>query len=345
MKLLKFNYYKDASYHFGKQILDVNDKPINYNKQLESVNGPIKLTMVTMYEEIRKYGGRSCPAVTVRSMVLMDSLNFLIKAKLNTGTNILFEGGGHPNPGSTITLKQYYVVRFHKDSDRVLLLVNDLSWYYPPYLPVCTSPVASTDGTAVIPDEYITQWYESELQHKVYKTALVVKACLHTGPKEIDFKSYLAEAPVEVTSVNDVTLHTTKKQKTCAVTDCLGKTCDCITKHGYLTCIVDMFPLSNMDWPDLYDQVVDRLDRNVRGASFEDFPPRHKRWALYWWYAINIFHIKGRASPLPDCFTDAVRKRFPNSNSEGYVGFRSTEDRLADVADLVYGQQAADGDV
>ena len=58
-------------------------------------------------------------------------------------------------------------------------------------------------------------------------------------------------------------------------------------------------------------------------SEFKDDKIKPRRLMLYWWYATNIYSIigKGNHGKLPDCLEYAIKKAYPEKNSEDWVGF------------------------
>ena len=110
----------------------------------------------------------------------------------------------------------------------------------------------------------------------------------------------------------------------------VGDECECITTYGLQKCVVETIPVRRIDKAELFWSVRNRLGPRVEALYFDELTTNHKRWCLYWYYAVNIFQIRSHASPLPSCVVSSVRRMYPNENNVPYVGFRSTEERAAD---------------
>ena len=107
--------------------------------------------------------------------------------------------------------------------------------------------------------------------------------------------------------------------------------CDCMKNHGYVGCVVCTYPFWKVDKDDLFEQVRARIgDDSLVAPTFDELPAKKKRWCFYWWYAVNIFHYKGKAQELPKCFVKALRGHFKDEGQDQPTGFRSTEERLQD---------------
>lgn len=102
--------------------------------------------------------------------------------------------------------------------------------------------------------------------------------------------------------------------------------CDCVTKHGLSKCDLEVHPVSYVCRKDLCEQVHDRLGGRISGATFDEFIPSHKRWSIYWYYAINVFGLAGvgqRRKLLPECFVECVRRMYPNPRGVCYTGHKN----------------------
>lgn len=56
-----------------------------------------------------------------------------------------------------------------------------------------------------------------------------------------------------------------------------------------------------------------------------DMEPHHKRFLLYWWFATNIYFVKGNKNrqELPPCVEACIKMTYPNHKGTPYVGFKS----------------------
>jgi hypothetical protein len=68
-------------------------------------------------------------------------------------------------------------------------------------------------------------------------------------------------------------------------------------------------PIEDLDVLELFFEVKEYLKGRVTADSFTDLSPSHKRFCLYWWYAMNMFGFGGgEAQKLPNCLTEAISK-------------------------------------
>jgi len=62
------------------------------------------------------------------------------------------------------------------------------------------------------------------------------------------------------------------------------------------------------------------------GNTVSQFGPRpkEKRHVLYYWFAVNIFHVSGRGNrvQLPHCVELKIRQQYPNPLGEAYTGYQ-----------------------
>lgn len=105
--------------------------------------------------------------------------------------------------------------------------------------------------------------------------------------------------------------------------------CQCVMDFGLLTCVTESFPSWSLDFDQILYSCQRRLHGEIEAERFCDLPSKHKRWCLYWWYAVNIYQIRGSAQPLPSCLVNTIRNEFPNSEGVAYTGFKSSVERAA----------------
>ena len=96
---------------------------------------------------------------------------------------------------------------------------------------------------------------------------------------------------------------------------CNGELCSIeglVTSHCYLR---------RIDHP--------RLE-NIREACYfatkavEEMENKHKRFCLYWWWATNVYCIRGKGmrAELPACVVQSIRTLYPNPPGQPYTGFK-----------------------
>jgi len=108
------------------------------------------------------------------------------------------------------------------------------------------------------------------------------------------------------------------------------KECECCTEFGFPSCILTEHPTSKLQKDDLFNAVKRKFlkDGETGVDSWRKLSSSHKRWCIYWWYAVNVFEIGSCASPLPACLVDHVRQRYPNENgSKAFTGFKTSAER------------------
>ena len=65
-----------------------------------------------------------------------------------------------------------------------------------------------------------------------------------------------------------------------------------------------------------------RLNCYFADRSVNDMNNGHKRYLLYWWWATNIFCIRGSKNrqQLPDCIVNEIRRLYPSPDQK-HTGF------------------------
>ena len=97
---------------------------------------------------------------------------------------------------------------------------------------------------------------------------------------------------------------------------CDGSWCS-ICGHSTLQCL-----LERKKMPEL--EVIARdcffVDRPI-----DEMTNEQKRFLLYWWWAVNVFSISGRANrqELPFCIRDKIRSMYPEDDATKYTGFKT----------------------
>ena len=108
------------------------------------------------------------------------------------------------------------------------------------------------------------------------------------------------------------------------------KVCECCSEFGFPCCILTEHPISKLHKEDLFNAVKRKFlnDGETGVDRWRDLSSSHKRWCIYWWYAVNVFEIGSCASPLLACLVDHVRQRYPNENGKKtYTGFKISAER------------------
>jgi len=113
----------------------------------------------------------------------------------------------------------------------------------------------------------------------------------------------------------------------------LVSNCECVKIHDFDQCVLRTFPVLLLDQSTLLSAGQDRCTSDHYSDIFRDannwdnLPNNSKRWCCYFWYSINVFHVRGRCEKLPTCVTEAVRYQYPNDHGERYTGFKSKASR------------------
>lgn len=111
--------------------------------------------------------------------------------------------------------------------------------------------------------------------------------------------------------------------------DAVKPECQCQSKFGLRECVLICLPVEDICKDELFATCKNRLLGRVKTWNFGLLLPNHKRWCLYWYYAVNIYRVKGSATPLPDCLVEYIRFIYPNFGETPFCGFMSTEARAA----------------
>lgn len=96
------------------------------------------------------------------------------------------------------------------------------------------------------------------------------------------------------------------------------------SRHGILVnhCIAEHYEdkIKRLDFLEAIAQGYPLVDQEV-----EDMTPNLQRNLLYWWFATNIFFVRGGGNrqQLPPCLTACIRIHWPNKKDVDYVGFKS----------------------
>ena len=111
--------------------------------------------------------------------------------------------------------------------------------------------------------------------------------------------------------------------------DAVKPECQCQSKFGLRECVLICLPVEDICKDELLATCKNRLLGRVKTWNFGLLLPNHKRWCLHWYYAVNVYRVKGSATPLPDCLVEYVRFIYPNHGETPFCGFMSTEARAA----------------
>jgi hypothetical protein len=113
--------------------------------------------------------------------------------------------------------------------------------------------------------------------------------------------------------------------------------CECVQQYQLTHCALQTVPVWTMDGEALLTAGQGRCYADEYNAIFreaecwDDLPNNSKRWCCYFWYATNIFSLRGQCQKLPDCVVYEIRKTYPNEKGRKYTGFKSKEERSSGV--------------
>jgi hypothetical protein len=299
--------------------------------------------------------------VEVYKFVLMDGSGSLFKAVTNS---CLARSLCKYNvkPGSSLVVYDYELIwmqGFHEHEFRFVMLINKCSWINGPIdstdlgrevksvpITLCLIAVDIVEKESIVvftlpiddhPERYV--W-----GHRINKCCTLRQLAdggwimeASTRNQWMAFISPLltadedAAANKDLSAICDVASWDMEPQS--PVVD--AKECKCVLDFGLCQCVCSTFPVDEMDVNDIYRSCASRLDAlrsNTNIVDWNDLSASHKRWCVYWWYAVNIFGIRGGATPLPPCLLSAVRKMYPNAKGVLYTGFKTSAERLRVLA-------------
>ena len=98
--------------------------------------------------------------------------------------------------------------------------------------------------------------------------------------------------------------------------------CGCCTEFGLYNCAVKTIPVRTLDLEDIFRSARNRFGDSTYAEEWEALKPTHKRWCLYWWFAVNIYELHSENRPLPHCLIENIRIMFPNETGVEYTGFK-----------------------
>jgi hypothetical protein len=344
-ELMEVSFYTDATPEFLHDVVFTGSDRIKLRlKQHEepSVYSPLRLVLLEVYQVRRQYGShKNASPLDVWEMVVMDGAFAMFKIVLNSRIqDVPIE---HLHVGTTIFMdeKEFSIIRHKVAKDgnqRGLLFVTNFDYDPAPEHAVKPENIQNGDERSEVTPDFATAWISMDAIKRVKEESvfLFLDSFQH---KEEGFFYWMPISGDRVIAGDF--LISPDRQRTW--TDCYHKRrwyesrepCKCtLDPHFMERCIVDVHPLESIDEEELFHEVRARLKGRVKASSFEELSPSHKRWCLYWYYAINLLHYGGGdAQPLPACLVDAIRKKHPDPNGS-YTGFRTKEERLDAIADI-----------
>lgn len=106
-----------------------------------------------------------------------------------------------------------------------------------------------------------------------------------------------------------------RKEKQTESTMCVK--CECQIRLGYLHCILDLFPLEDLDVDAVWRQARGwRVEETKKVDSFKALRAETKRWCVTKYYCATYFCIRLGSYKVPLCFTQKVGGMFPNPKGD-----------------------------
>lgn len=307
-------------------------------------------TLVSLKQRRRSYG--SAAATVVYEMVLADESYSLFKAVLNSGLSPQLESDV-PRVGSTVTLQDYRLMQKNPNPDQPLVnrgvfFVDRVSWKQAPKVPSQLEMFNMGITPNLVEFDHNTGFYDSEFVDSVMENSTFSVAesrNTDAGGKYIYY--YIEKVGGQLdnmyehikwgrslrkkkSKLNDGSASVSGSKDDGSESENEDPRCECITRHDYHQCVVVGYPLSKCDTELLFEMARDRVgDDHLVAPCFQELPASKQRWCYYWWYAVNIFHLKSKARKLPSCFVNEVRNKYGEEDGR-FTGFRSTQERLVE---------------
>lgn len=97
----------------------------------------------------------------------------------------------------------------------------------------------------------------------------------------------------------------------------------CSNGFEFDVCVTEAFPISDIDLEEIAQDcwfVTKKVKKML---------PNEKRNVLYWWFMVNVYHVRGRNKRKhpPLCLIKAIRTAFPNEDGVPYIDFRRSPSR------------------
>lgn len=313
----------------------------------DSLPDEIVCTLISLKQRNRAYG-KSNPT-SVYEMVVADESMSLFKVVLNSGLSGQVEDDP-PKIGSILTLTSWKLLKKNPNTkqplvDRGIFFVDSLSWNQAPQVPSQLEMMDKGITPVLVEFDHDTSFFDVDYVQSVMDNSTFSISESHgreAGTKLLYYYSEKLGGQLDNMWEHikwGRSLQKKKKQKL-SPPDSAGlesenfdpdPRCDCITEFDYHQCVVTLYPLVKCDTEQLFSMARERVgDHNLVAASFEEMPASKQRWCYYWWYAVNIFHLKSKACKLPSCFVNEVRNKFGEEDGK-FTGFRSAQDRLEEA--------------
>ncbi len=297
-------------------------------------------TMISARTETRKYGGSE---VVIIKYVLMDGSETLVKAATDSCL-AKYMLSVDIEVGSTIVVLDYYMVWMegsHPLEWRSIMVLKKMTWRPPPMVLevqdktqypkynscVCKSVVEAVEKECRI----VFTRRDFNVDGITSRNKYVIVRCpdeeLKNGDWIRDFDTKLDWhyfCNIRKDNEDSISVAEDSAVENSSETE----PCGCVSDYGLMKCIVQEYPVTKLDKDELFISACGRLNGEVDGINWRALEPNHKRWCLYWYYAVNVFQIRSSARPLPACLLDHVRNKYPNRDgSKVFKGFLSSSER------------------
>jgi hypothetical protein len=324
--------------YFADVLARGSNAPIVRNhRTLNQDGGKPDFIVLSFKEVIRGFdSGKKDSNATVVEMVLMDGSYTCIVARLNSG--IVYKlRKNHLLPGSGIRVLDHQFI-WHWSSRanhwKGILFITDFEWSHPPAVNSFRYKEAE-EAASFACEDFQKDRFDLDTIDYIKKTRSVVPL---NYKMEDNGSWYWTQISVEGFTKgfwirNKDTKHlwpvalSERRKRTYTHREELMNNpeyefCKCQEEYGLKDCVLEAFLLYHVNYSDVFQQVVDRLgEENVSATKWDELSQNHKRWALYWFYSVNIFCHKGRKK-LPMCFVKHVRGLYPDPVGSAYTGFK-----------------------
>lgn len=334
-------WYTDENPDFIADVLtqEWNPKPTVRDIKLKLVGGSPKFTVMRYRKSESGFHGGSSgrkSAVNVYDMVLMDGARVAFFARVNSGLSHLLDDLTTLQPGALITVHDHTFIRLWCEKLlewRVVMLIKDFEFRPAPLVDSVLCPEASA-ASSFADAKWQKSVYDFNVVDKVEKDK-TIEIFNYAQTSEGWIWTFMSQEGIcqGFWIMHEETRRLWKgvisrKKRRAAQIDAeskLEETCNCQDKYDLHECVLQAFPLSRCCRKDVYEQVYDWLGGNVDGSCFDELSPNHKRWALYWYYSVNVFGTtgkKGCRKKLPDCFVSYVRSYYPDPVGHCFTGYK-----------------------
>jgi len=358
---------EDASFDFITKLVMASSGKLLFtssdaNGSLDIDSTP-KLLLVKSRNEKRKYG--ACE-VTIYKFLLMDRSGSILKAQTDTCMSRILADKDIMH-SSLLTITDYSVVWmvcpevYHW---KAVMILKQFTWSPPTTTPIFTIGLLSSNldwvdkesRVTFMVDKYIPESERSkeECPSDVSKYPFPVRSCddneirngkwirkYRTKQQWYSYCVAIETAHQNKSSDDDSSVASCGNSKPKKSTDeqssvsSLGdnegneeKECGCVTDFAFNECIVKTHPVTRVNKFELFLSASHRVKGETSADKWKLLSPSHKRWCLYWWYAVNVYQIRSAARPLPACLLDHVCDRYPNLDGKPeYTGFKSSTER------------------